>query len=91
MDATTDSVERGRRMRLIDADAYIKYCEEEWIPLNYDAVNAQPTIEPEQPEIIYCKDCKYYSHKERLCNDLMGFGRHWNEDDYCSHAEREEE
>lgn len=32
-------------MRLIDADALIKYCDENWIPLNVDAVNAQPTIE----------------------------------------------
>jgi hypothetical protein len=32
-------------MRLIDADAYIAYCDEKWIPLNVDAVNEQPTIE----------------------------------------------
>lgn len=32
-------------MRLIDADALIAYCYEEWIPLNVDAVNEQPTIE----------------------------------------------
>lgn len=32
-------------MRLIDADALIKYCDDNWIPLNVDAVNAQPTIE----------------------------------------------
>jgi len=32
-------------MRLIDADALIAYCDEKWIPLNIDAVNAQPTIE----------------------------------------------
>ncbi len=32
-------------MRLIDADAYIQYCGDKWIPLNIDAVNAQPTIE----------------------------------------------
>lgn len=35
-------------MRLIDADALIQYCDDKWIPLNVDAVNAQPTIEPEQ-------------------------------------------
>jgi len=32
-------------MRLIDADALIAYCDEKWIPLNIDAVNAQPIIE----------------------------------------------
>ena len=35
-------------MRLIDADAYIDYCTKEWIPLNVDAVNEQPTIEPDK-------------------------------------------
>ena len=34
--------------RLIDADALIAYCDKNWIPLNVDAVNAQPTIEPER-------------------------------------------
>lgn len=33
-------------MRLIDADALIEFCAERWIPLNIDAVNMQPTIEP---------------------------------------------
>lgn len=31
--------------RYIDANAYIKYCEEKWIPLNIDAVNKQPTAD----------------------------------------------
>lgn len=34
-------------MRLIDADALITYCNDNWIPLNVDAVNAQSTIQPE--------------------------------------------
>ena len=33
-------------MRIIDADALIEFCEERWIPLNIDAVNMQPTIQP---------------------------------------------
>ena len=33
-------------MRLIDADALIEFCAERWIPLNIDAVNMQPTIQP---------------------------------------------
>ena len=35
-----------RNMRLIDADALIEFCAERWIPLNIDAVNMQPTIQP---------------------------------------------
>ena len=34
-------------MRPIDADALIEFCAERWIPLNIDAVNMQPTIQPE--------------------------------------------
>ena len=34
-------------MRLIDADALIEFCAERWIPLNIDAVNMQPTIQPD--------------------------------------------
>ncbi len=31
--------------RYIDAEAYIKYCDEHWIALNVDAVNAQPAAD----------------------------------------------
>lgn len=37
-------------MRPIDADALIEFCAERWIPLNIDAVNIQPTIQPEPKE-----------------------------------------
>ena len=35
-------------MRPIDADALIEFCAKRWIPLNIDAVNMQPTIQPER-------------------------------------------
>jgi len=38
-------------MRLIDADALIEFCAERWIPLNIDAVNMQPTIQPEKAQL----------------------------------------
>ena len=37
--------EKRMRLRLIDADALIAYCDEHWIPTNVNAINAQPTIE----------------------------------------------
>lgn len=60
-------------MRLIDADALIEYLEKNWIPANIDAIDAQPTIEPEQrtgewiqkPNIYgvaYCSECDYELH-----------------------------
>lgn len=33
--------------KYIDADEYIKYCEENWIVLNVDAVNKQPEADVE--------------------------------------------
>lgn len=33
--------------KYIDADEYIKYCEENWIVLNVDAVNKQPAADVE--------------------------------------------
>ena len=57
--------------RLIDADALIAYCDEKWIPLNIDAVNAQPTIEERKKgkwnygddmfEYAICSACKWDS------------------------------
>ena len=41
-----------------------------------------------EPDIVRCGDCKHYNAEERLCNDLMGFGRYWDENNYCSFAER---
>lgn len=59
--------------RYIDVDAYIKYCEENWIPLNIDVVKAQPTTDVverkkgkwliDPPEGVYqlykCSVCGY--------------------------------
>lgn len=43
----------------------------------------------EQPEAVgRCKDCKWYNGRERTCNDLMGFGRYWKPDDFCSYWKR---
>ena len=39
-------------MRAIDADALIEFCAERWIPLNIDAVNMQPTIQPEKAQLL---------------------------------------
>lgn len=69
-------------MRAIDADALIAYCDEKWIPLNVDAVNAQPTIEPRRGKWIYnqlrgttriwrCSECGW--------NDLAQFN-------FCPHC-----
>ena len=43
---TAEKRREENEMRLIDADALIEFCAERWIPLNVDAVNMQPTIQP---------------------------------------------
>ena len=47
-------------------------------------------LPPAQPEIIRCKDCRYYNSEEKECLDLLGHGRRWEEDDFCSYGERNE-
>lgn len=53
--------------KYIDADEYIKYCEENWIALNVDAVNKQPAADVEpvrhgrwiwHGEGYDCSECK---------------------------------
>ncbi len=68
-------------------------CGEPWI-YKENAVEAIEMVErlpSAQPEIVRCKDCRYYNSEEKECLDLMGHGRRWEEDDFCSYAERREE
>ena len=86
------------RMRPIDADA-LKYTQD-YVPCGngqYKAVNivyesdidAAPTIEPKQCDVIYCRDCVFYlGHR---CQATRGLDDWRNQDDYCSRAERSEE
>jgi hypothetical protein len=53
-------------------------------------VQAIMDLPPAQPEIIHCKDCKYYSVGH---DGLMYCWKHdddilWHDDDFCSYAER---
>ena len=62
-------------MRLIDADALIEFCAERWIPLNIDAVNMQPTIEPERKQGKW-KPIGWSGriHKCNQCGNMLDFG-----------------
>ena len=71
--------------RYIDANAYIQYCDEHWIPLNVDAVNAQPTADV--VEVVRCKDCKWFNQIGcAIC--IVDDSDKPTETDYCSFAER---
>ena len=83
--------------RLIDADALIEFCAERWIPLNIDAVNMQPTIQPEPQWIPVSerlpKDMQFvlltvrrlkaeYNHEPFISVGYIGWNQtHW----WCAH------
>ena len=74
--AAIDVIEAGRLTKLIDAEI---------------AVNGLKALPSAQPEIIRCKDCKFYSPMNRetktgICNLIMhqNFGDNW----FCAGAER---
>lgn len=61
-------------------------------------VYSLPSAQPEQPEIVRCKDCKYLLPKGSFCSKdmcgLRGMAHYHNVDihnDFCSRAERREE
>ena len=44
----------------------------------------------EEKQIVRCRNCRYYNSEEKECLDLLGHGRRWEEDDFCSYGERKE-
>ena len=44
----------------------------------------------EEMQIVRCRNCRYYNSEEKECLDLLGHGRRWEEDDFCSYGERKE-
>ena len=54
-----------------------------------EALSKVPTVDA--VEVVRCKDCRYYEAENHNCLDEMGYARIWNEDDYCSFAERIED
>ena len=85
-------------MRLIDADAYKKYLDDNWIVANHDAIDAQPTIDA--VEVVRCKDCKHFTLNlvenvdgaplivaHEICS-FWGDGCKTSQEGFCSYAER---
>ena len=56
---------------------------------DYDEVNAMPFL-----DIVPCKECKHHFYDEsndcKMCY-IHEYGEIWEDDDYCSHGEREDE
>lgn len=67
----------------------------------FQAINEQPSVQPEEPEVIRCKDCKWWDDGDgvsRVCHAAKhGYmSSHWDisiyrtykGDFYCADAER---
>ena len=75
--------------RLIRAVALMKRTDR-YPPYISDTVRKElryvPTVDA--VEVVRCKDCRYYDAENHNCLDELGYARVWEEDDYCSFAER---
>ena len=40
----------------------------------------------DEMQIVRCRNCRYYNSEEKECLDLLGHGRRWEEDDFCSYG-----
>lgn len=83
-------------MRLVDADeakAKVRSTfdmQDLYLPYRFqNMLDEMPTVDA--VEVVRCKDCRYYDAENHNCLDEMAYARIWNEDDYCSFAERREE
>jgi len=71
-------------MRLIDADALLKYKSDHETISTHLIYNA-PTVDA--VPVIRCKDCKAYNGMKCVRNNMIAV----RADDFCSRAERKEE
>jgi len=56
-----------------------------------DAVEAIEALPSAQPELIRCKDCKFYRPEIDMCDEPHSTAHNVvHEDDFCSKAERKE-
>lgn len=76
--------------RMVDADALSKLVGEPIeVFLRRLDLKLPPTVDA--VEVVRCKDCRYYDAESHNCLDELGYARVWEEDDYCSFAERRED
>lgn len=88
-------MQKGKNMRLIDADALIEFIVEEAQDLRTlstktvgQAISKTPTVDA--VPVIRCKDCKH-KNEYGYCTVYLNFHHLTADMDYCSDAERKEE
>ena len=91
--ASLDRIIKGMSANDVRLDAYVSQRNQ----VNYDicTINSLP---PAQPEIIYCKECKYWNSgtcecREHVvnCQDYMVGDMETDAEHFCGYAERREE
>ena len=55
------------------------------------ALDIEDASDVDVMEVVRCRNCRYYNSEEKECLDLLGHGRRWEEDDYCSYGVKMEE
>lgn len=76
---------------LIDRQAVLDALTHKWdgmVTSVFDVVKSLPST---QPEIIHCRDCKYWNPNSMECEGIgnwFGFEGAWEENGYCYKAER---
>ena len=86
---------------LIDRQAAIEVLRSRWLKTrNYEGIGEDiaeeceiylKTLPSAQPEIIHCRDCKYWNPYSMECEGIgnwFGFEGAWEENGYCYKAER---
>ena len=57
------------------------------------AIKALEQCTADIADVVRCRDCKYWEETlngKGYCKDIIGFGRWWKGNDYCSYGERED-
>ena len=75
-----------------DMGCKMPVCEFDFPSINTPKCNGcSKFIKRDLVQVVRCKDCRYYDAENHNCLDELGYARVWEEDDYCSFAERRED
>ena len=74
---------------IISRQAALKICRRYWHPKFNPIMEEIEKLPPVQPEIIHCRDCKWYNGEINQCNAQICASMRG--EDFCSRAERREE
>ena len=89
-----DMISRQAAIDAADSTDYTGLAIEDVKRVTDEVIKALKRLPSAQPEIIYCRDCKYYCHEDYglpYCNRITTGFYAIDLDDFCSKAERKED